>query len=77
MDALWDLLLDEYEERPPPGYPDLFAGVAAITVRQTLADPAHHGAVVVTGAKTGTDHDTLRVRHCSAPRPGRCTSNPV
>jgi hypothetical protein len=50
LDALTDQLLDEYAQRLPPGDPELFAGLAAITVRQTLADLALHGAVTVTGA---------------------------
>lgn len=50
LDALIDQLLEEYEHRLPPGDPELFASIAAVTVRQALADLAHHGAVVVTGA---------------------------
>jgi hypothetical protein len=53
LDALTDQLLDDYDQRLPPGYPELFAGLAAITVRQTLADLAHHGAVTVTGGTIG------------------------
>jgi hypothetical protein len=55
VEALWDLLLDEYEQRLPPGDPDLFAGMAALAVRQALSDLAHHGAVVVIGANTEPD----------------------
>jgi hypothetical protein len=55
VEALWDLLLDEYEQRLPPGDPELFAGIAAVGVRQTLADLVRHGAVVVTGANTEPD----------------------
>jgi len=55
LEALTDQLLDEYAQRLPPGDPELFAGLAAITVRQTLADLAHHGAVTVTGATVEPD----------------------
>ncbi|GGM83718.1 hypothetical protein ACFFX1_36140 [Dactylosporangium sucinum] len=55
MDALTEQLLDEYDHRLPPGDPELFAGLAAITVRQTLAGLAHHGAVAVTGANGEPD----------------------
>jgi hypothetical protein len=50
LQALTERLLAEYEHRLPPGDPDLFAGLAAAAVRQTLADLAHHGAVTVTNA---------------------------
>lgn len=46
-------LLGEYAHRLPPGDPDLFAGLAGLAVRSTLADLANHGAV--TGASI--DHD--------------------
>jgi hypothetical protein len=55
LEALTDQLLDEYAQRLPPGDPELFAGLAAITVRQTLADLAHHGAVTVTGGTVEPD----------------------
>jgi hypothetical protein len=50
LDSLTEQLLEEYEHRLPPGDPELFASIAAVTVRQALADLAHHGAVVLTGA---------------------------
>jgi hypothetical protein len=55
LDALTDQLLDEYAGRLPPGDPELFAGLAAITVRQTLADLAQHGAITVTRATDDPD----------------------
>ncbi|WP_203932706.1 hypothetical protein [Virgisporangium ochraceum] len=55
VEALWDLLLDEYAQRLPPGDPDLFAGMAAVSVRQTLAELDRHGAVVVTGDRSDPD----------------------
>lgn len=50
LDALTEQLLDEYDHRLPPGDPDLFASIAAVTVRQALAGLARHGAVVVASA---------------------------
>lgn len=50
FDALTDQLLDEFEDRLPAGDPDLFAGIAAVTVMQSMADLANHGALVVTDA---------------------------
>jgi hypothetical protein len=55
LETLTDQLLDEYDHRLPPDDPDLFANLAALTVRQVLADLAHHGAVVVTGASGEPD----------------------
>lgn len=55
LDALTDQLLDEYAQRLPPDDPGLFAGLAALTVRQTLADLAQHGAVTVTGGTVEAD----------------------
>jgi hypothetical protein len=50
LDAITEQLLDEYQHRLPPGDPGLFAGLAAAAIRNTLADLAGHGAVIVTGA---------------------------
>jgi len=55
VDALTEQLLDEYEDRLPPGDPDVFASIAAVTVRQSLADLAHHGALPVTGTSGEPD----------------------
>jgi hypothetical protein len=55
LEALTDQLLDEYEFRLPPDDQGLFAGMAAVSIRQVLADLAHHGAVTVTG--TGGEPD--------------------
>lgn len=55
LETLTDQLLDEFDHRLPPGNPDVFAHLAALTVRQALADLAHHGAVVVTGAGDEAD----------------------
>jgi len=53
LDAITEQLLDEYQHRLPPGDPGLFAGLAAATVRNTLADLVRHGAVIV----SGTSHE--------------------
>jgi hypothetical protein len=55
LDTLTEQLLDEYDHRLPPGDPELFASIAAVTVRQALADLTHHGAVVVTGTNADLD----------------------
>jgi hypothetical protein len=55
LDTLTDQLLYEYAHRLPPGDPELPASLATITVRQTLADLAHHGAVTVTGTAAEPD----------------------
>jgi hypothetical protein len=55
LDTLTEQLLDEYAHRLPPGDPDLFAGVAGLAVRNTLADLVRHGAVTVTGASIDYD----------------------
>lgn len=55
VEALMEQLLEEYEHRLPPRDPELFASIAALTVRQALADLARHGAVVVTGAAAEPD----------------------
>jgi len=55
LDTLTEQLLDECHQRLPSGDPDLFAGLAATAVRNTLADLAGHGAVTVAGATTDVD----------------------
>ena len=55
LDLLTDQLIDENAHRLPPGEPDLFAGLAAAAVRNTLADLAGHGAVTVTGVGDESD----------------------
>ncbi|MFF5230756.1 hypothetical protein [Dactylosporangium sp. NPDC000521] len=49
LEELTDQLLDAHESRLPARDPDLFAGVAATAVRNTLASLARHGAVTVAG----------------------------
>lgn len=49
LDGLTDRLMVEYKDQLPPGEPDLFAGIAAVGIRQTLGGLAQHGAVSVTG----------------------------
>jgi hypothetical protein len=56
LDALTAQLLKEYVYRMPPGDPEFFAGLAAISVRQTLADLAQHGAVTIAGTSGEPDH---------------------
>jgi hypothetical protein len=55
LDAITKQLLDEYQHRLPPGDPGLFAGLAAAAIRNTLADLARHGPVIVTGASHELD----------------------
>jgi hypothetical protein len=55
LEHLTEQLLDEYAHRLPPGDPDLFAGLAAAAVRNTLSDLVDHGAVTVTGGPDDVD----------------------
>ncbi|HKT04011.1 MAG TPA: hypothetical protein VJT31_31160, partial [Rugosimonospora sp.] len=55
LDAVTKQLLHEYAQRLPRREPELFAALAAGTVRQTLADLTHHGAVTVTGTTITPD----------------------
>jgi hypothetical protein len=55
LDTITGQLLDEYADRLPPGDPDLFASLAGIAVRNTLADLSSHGAVTVTGVSDDID----------------------
>jgi hypothetical protein len=77
LDLLINQLLDEYAHRLPPGDPDLFAGLAAVAVRNALSDLADHGAVIVTGV--GDELDPSQATAAAAlgmatwalqPRPG-------
>jgi hypothetical protein len=80
VDTVTDQLLDEYADRLPPGDPDLFAALAAATIRHTLADLLDHGAVTITG--TPDRHDPRRAATAAAlgipawaadPQPGLTT----
>ena len=55
LEHLTEQLLDEDAHRLPPGDPDLFAGLAAAAVRNTISDLVDHGAVTVTGARDDVD----------------------
>jgi hypothetical protein len=55
LDTLTEQLLAEFAHRLPPSEIDLFAGFATMSVRNTLADLANHGAVTVAGASIGHD----------------------
>ncbi|GAA1573245.1 hypothetical protein GCM10009827_113980 [Dactylosporangium maewongense] len=49
LEKLTDQLIHEHGSRLPARDPDLFAGIAATAVRNTLASLARHGAVAVAG----------------------------
>ncbi|MCK9902154.1 hypothetical protein CC117_25535 [Parafrankia colletiae] len=55
LDLLTDEVLDDHADQVPPGDPEMFAALAAASIRMTLASLADHGAVTVTGAPEDID----------------------
>jgi hypothetical protein len=75
LEALTDRMLGEQAGRLPGGDPELFAGIAATTVRNILAALARHGAVAVTGGTEDPERAAVAAAYGTAlwamwPQPG-------